>query len=126
MIRLKWRPLGLIRKRVPSGFTASEKWLATASCMFSRAVQPVLWLAMFGQADGATGASEAAYRRHNAWFLSAYPRWQAQGVGLIDPALALFVSGKGRIVKAGDPLYFDSHHLSVAGARAVLAADPRR
>lgn len=83
-------------------------------------------LAMFGQADGATGASEAAYRRQNAWFLSAYPRWQAQGVGLIDPALALFVSGKGRIVKAGDPLYFDSHHLSVAGARAVLAADPRR
>jgi hypothetical protein len=29
-------------------------------------------------------------------------------------------------MSGGKPLYFDSHHLSLAGARAVLEADPRR
>lgn len=83
-------------------------------------------LAARGQNQDAHGIDEATYRTRNAWFLSAYPRWQAQGVGLIDPARGLFDSGKGMIVKQGDPLYFDSHHISVAGARAILAADPRR
>jgi hypothetical protein len=83
-------------------------------------------LAARGQDQDAHGIDEATYRTRNAWFLSAYPRWQAQGVGLIDPARGLFDSGKGMIVKQGDPLYFDSHHISVAGARAILAADPRR
>ena len=39
VIRLKCRPLGLMRNLDPSAFTANEKWFATASCMFSRAVQ---------------------------------------------------------------------------------------
>ena len=39
LTREKCTWFGFIRNRVPSSFTASEKWLATASCMLSLAVQ---------------------------------------------------------------------------------------
>ena len=57
---------------------------------------------------------------------SHYPRWKAAGITILDPARALVSGGETRIVLGGKPLYFDSHHLSIAGARAVLEADPRR
>lgn len=83
-------------------------------------------LAARGDLAGAGGAEEGKYRRETAWLAAALPRWQAAGVGVIDPARALIAAGQSRIVNHGVPLYFDSHHLSVAGAKAVLAADPRR
>ncbi|MEQ1497579.1 MAG: acyltransferase family protein [Novosphingobium sp.] len=82
--------------------------------------------AAFGTADQAIGAPLSDYQRDTRWLTGAYPRWLAAGVRVIDPARALIDGKHSRIVKDGVPLYFDSHHLSLAGARAVLAADPRR
>lgn len=82
--------------------------------------------AAFGTADQIIGAPLSDYQRDTRWLTRAYPMWLAQGVGVIDPARALIDGTHSRIVKGGVPLYFDSHHLSLAGARAVLAADPRR
>ncbi|WP_309623804.1 SGNH hydrolase domain-containing protein, partial [Novosphingobium sp.] len=82
--------------------------------------------AAFGQSGDVPGAPAADYVRDCLWLTRAYPRWQAEGVGVIDPARALIAGTHSRIVMNGNPLYFDSHHVSLAGARAVLAADPRR
>ena len=82
--------------------------------------------AAFGTAHQIIGAPLSDYQRDTRWLTRAYPMWLAQGVGVIDPARALIEGTHSRIVKDGVPLYFDSHHLSLAGARAVLAADPRR
>ena len=82
--------------------------------------------AAFGTANQIIGAPLSDYQRDTRWLTRAYPMWLAQGVGVIDPARALIEGTHSRIVKDGVPLYFDSHHLSLAGARAVLAADPRR
>ena len=82
--------------------------------------------AAFGQSGEMPGAPAADYIRDTVWLTRAYPRWQAEGVGVIDPARVLIAGKHSRIVMGGNPLYFDSHHLSLAGARAVLAANPRR
>lgn len=50
-----------------------------------------------------------------------FARWQARGVQLIDPVAALCDARHCAIERDGKPLYFDSHHLSVAGARLVIA-----
>jgi peptidoglycan/LPS O-acetylase OafA/YrhL len=82
--------------------------------------------AAFGQTIAIPGTAAADYARDTGWLTRAYPRWQAGGIGVIDPARALIAGSHSRIVAEGIPLYFDSHHLSLAGARAVLTADPRR
>ena len=83
-------------------------------------------LAAQGKLADAQGVSAASYARDSAWFTANYPRWQAEGITILDPALALVSGGETRITMDGKLLYFDSHHLSLAGARAVLEADPRR
>ncbi|MFM5886542.1 MAG: acyltransferase family protein [Novosphingobium sp.] len=83
-------------------------------------------MAAFGAAVPDTGARLSDYRRDAGWFTANYPRWQAQGVTILDPARALVTGEATRVALDGTPLYFDSHHLSLAGARAVLAANPRR
>jgi hypothetical protein len=45
-------------------------------------------------------------------------------VRVIDPAKVLVEGKKTVIVGGGHPLYFDSHHLSVAGAEPVPDAHP--
>ncbi len=82
--------------------------------------------AAYGGPEDDSGESLADYRRKTGWFTANYARWQARGVGIVDPVRALAVGEGTRIAEAGVPLYFDSHHLSLAGARAVLAADSRR
>jgi hypothetical protein len=57
-------------------------------------------------------------RTHNLRALFA--RWQARGVTLIDPMARLCDARRCAIIHDGKPLYFDSHHLSVAGARLVI------
>lgn len=81
--------------------------------------------AAFGAEVLGQGASRADYERVTGWLTTQYPRWKAQGVTILDPARALVTGEATRIVQDGTPLYFDSHHLSLAGARAVLAANPR-
>jgi peptidoglycan/LPS O-acetylase OafA/YrhL len=79
-----------------------------------------------GEIGQAHGGSAADYARQTLWFTANYPRWQAEGVTILDPARALVAGEYTRIIAGGESLYVDENHLSMAGAKAVLAADPRR
>ncbi len=79
-----------------------------------------------GEIASARGGATADYRRNIVWFAQALPGWRREGAVTIDPALALIDGPNARILADGTPLYFDSHHLSLAGARKVLATDAHR
>jgi peptidoglycan/LPS O-acetylase OafA/YrhL len=72
------------------------------------------------------GSSLASYRSGTAWFTGNYPRWQKRGVTILDPIRALADGDHTRLMLDGKPLYFDSHHLSLSGATAVIANEVRR
>lgn len=78
-------------------------------------------LAQSGRLDGATGVERATVEARIAHLSALFARWQRHGVRVIDPMAALCDAHTCAIVRDGKPLYFDSHHLSVAGARAVIA-----
>ncbi len=80
--------------------------------------------AAFGDVGAVEGAALGPYRAQTAWFAAQAPQWRAMGVRMVDPLAALAVGGRTRLLAAGHPLFFDSHHLSLAGARAVLARAP--
>ena len=48
-------------------------------------------------------------------------RWQGHGLEYINPAETLCATGRCILLHDGHPLYFDSHHPSVAGAAQILA-----
>ncbi len=48
-------------------------------------------------------------------------RWQGHGLEYINPAETLCATGRCILLHDGHPLYFDSHHPSVAGASLILA-----
>lgn len=60
------------------------------------------------------------------WFHAGLPAFRAAGAQVLDPARALAQQGRSRIRDGEAVLFFDSHHLTLAGARRVLAADPTR
>ncbi len=66
------------------------------------------------------GVSRPEVDARTTWLTSSYPRWRAQGVTIIEPADTLCDAKDCAIIHDGAPLYFDSHHLSVVGARLVL------
>ncbi|MFZ1743075.1 MAG: acyltransferase family protein [Pontixanthobacter sp.] len=68
-------------------------------------------------------ASRASYAAKTHWLTQHYPAWAKQGVSIIDPARYMVQGDKTVIVADGHPLYFDSHHLSLAGAKRVLAEE---
>jgi peptidoglycan/LPS O-acetylase OafA/YrhL len=70
--------------------------------------------------SAAQGVNRAWVETRTEHLRAMFARWQAKGVRLIDPIAALCSSGNCIIERDGQPLYFDSHHLSVAGARLVL------
>lgn len=51
-------------------------------------------------------------------------KWQARGVVYVDPADSLCDSVQCRVAIDGRAAYFDTHHLSVTGARRVVAGLP--
>lgn len=69
-------------------------------------------------------APRSDYLADTEWITSKFPQWRQKGVRIIDPAKTMVEGEKTIIVADGHPLYFDSHHLSVAGAKRVLAAYP--
>lgn len=69
-------------------------------------------------------ASRAAFETQTDWFTARFADWRMQGVQIIEPARVLVRGDKTVIVEDGQPLYFDSHHLSLAGAQRVLAEGP--
>lgn len=66
-------------------------------------------------------ASRSSFNAQTSWFTRHFAKWRGQGVRIIEPANMLFAGNNSIIVADGQPLYFDSHHLSLAGARRVLA-----
>ncbi|NML08803.1 acyltransferase [Sphingobium sp. AR-3-1] len=79
-------------------------------------------LAQAGQLEQARGIDRAYVEARTGHLRALFARWQARGVSLIDPVAALCPTGTCAIERDGKPLYFDSHHLSTAGARWVIAA----
>ncbi|WP_445190688.1 SGNH hydrolase domain-containing protein [Sphingobium sp. HWE2-09] len=78
-------------------------------------------LADAGRLANAQGVDRAWVEARTTHLRALFARWQARGVTLIDPVSALCPTGHCAIEHDGKPLYFDSHHLSVAGARLVVA-----
>ena len=60
------------------------------------------------------------YEARTAWLRERYDSWRLRGVRVIDPAESLFAGREARLVSDEKVLYFDSHHLTLAGARLVL------
>ncbi len=79
-------------------------------------------LAQVGQLGQARGIDRAHVDARTVHLRALFARWQARGVSLIDPIAALCPGGPCAIERDGKPLYFDSHHLSTAGARMVIEA----
>jgi len=81
-------------------------------------------LARANALDSAQGIERPQVEARIGNLRALFTRWQARGVTLIDPVSQLCDARFCAIERDGQPLYFDSHHLSVAGARAVLG-EPR-
>ncbi|WP_325232104.1 acyltransferase family protein [Sphingobium sp.] len=81
-------------------------------------------LARTGATQGATGVARATVEAHTRRLRTLFAAWQARGVAYIDPIAALCSPSRCAIERDGRPLYFDTHHLSVAGARLVIRARP--
>ncbi|MCI4591619.1 acyltransferase [Sphingobium sp. BYY-5] len=77
-------------------------------------------LACAGRLAGATGVDRATVEERTRHLRKLFTAWQARGVDYIDPIAALCDTRHCAIERDGKPLYFDSHHLSVAGARLVM------
>ncbi|MFC3442623.1 acyltransferase family protein [Sphingobium rhizovicinum] len=78
-------------------------------------------LARAGAVTDAQGVKRAWVDARTVHLRALFSRWQAQGVRLIDPVAALCDARSCAIERDAKPLYFDSHHLSVAGAKWVVA-----
>lgn len=78
-------------------------------------------LANAGRLDGAQGVERQWVEARTVHLRALFARWRARGVRLINPIAALCDRQGCAIERDGKPLYFDSHHLSMAGARAVVA-----
>lgn len=86
-------------------------------------VSPVPRLLAFQGADAPTALTDDV-RADALWFSRHYPAWRTRGVTIIEPIERLSHGGRTMIVAGGTPLYYDSHHLSLAGARHVMAVAP--
>ncbi|SEJ76957.1 Peptidoglycan/LPS O-acetylase OafA/YrhL, contains acyltransferase and SGNH-hydrolase domains [Sphingobium sp. AP50] len=80
-------------------------------------------LAQAGRMDQAQGVARAFVEQRTTHLRAAFARWRRLGVPLIDTLAALCDTQHCAIERNGKPLYFDSHHLSVAGATLVAARD---
>ena len=77
-------------------------------------------LARAGQPLDGQGTTRADVEARTVQLRALFARWAGRGVRVIDPVAALCGSGRCALERDGRPLYFDSHHLSVAGARQVI------
>lgn len=79
-------------------------------------------LARAGRLEGATGVERATIEARTVHLRGLFATWRARGVDYIDPIATLCDARQCAIERGGKPLYFDTHHLSVAGARLVIGA----
>ena len=66
----------------------------------------------------------AEFLQKTDWFTRNFAAWRARGVTIINPIDRLNDDGQTMIVAGGEPLYYDDHHLSLAGARYILGEQP--
>ncbi|WP_188065879.1 acyltransferase family protein [Sphingobium sp. KCTC 72723] len=78
-------------------------------------------LARAGELAQAQGVERARIEARTTHLRALFARWQARGVRVIEPMAALCDARRCAIMQNGKPLYFDSHHLNMAGARLVVA-----
>ena len=77
-------------------------------------------LARNGTANGVEGSERREVEARTVHLRAAFERWRKQGIRVIDPIATLCGPERCSIEKNGRPLYFDSHHLSLTGARLVV------
>ena len=70
----------------------------------------------------AQGIERSQVEARTVHLRAAIVRWRTQGMGFIDSTAILCPRERCDLIDRGRPLYFDSHHLSMAGARRVIAA----
>jgi peptidoglycan/LPS O-acetylase OafA/YrhL len=81
-------------------------------------------LAERGEAIDNIGADARAHLAKSAWITSHFKRWATRGVVIVEPSKTLCTATRCAASRGGLPLYFDTHHLSLAGARIIVAASP--
>ena len=79
-----------------------------------------------GDAARVAGRSRAEFEAEMTPFNTVARRWQARGVTVLDPVARLCPAVRCMIEHRGKPLYFDTHHLSLTGARFVVGANAHR
>ena len=71
--------------------------------------------------SGAQGVDRAAIDSRTVHLRRFIDGWRRNGVRVIDPMAFLCGKTTCDIVRAGRPLYFDSHHPSLTAARLIVA-----
>lgn len=67
------------------------------------------------------GLKRAEFEESTLGLRRLIKKWSQKGVVVIDPIDTMSGPETCDVVRDGRPLYFDSHHLSIAGARLVLS-----
>jgi peptidoglycan/LPS O-acetylase OafA/YrhL len=83
-------------------------------------------LATIVQKVGSTdlvGTSKKVFLEQSAWISGAFAHWRAMGVIIVEPANTMCDQKLCFASRKDTPLYFDSHHLSLFGARVLVSAN---
>lgn len=78
-------------------------------------------LARAGQLAQASGVDRAVIEAKTVHLRALFARWRQQGIRVILPMDTLCPKKSCDIIRDGKPLYFDSHHPSLAAARMIVA-----
>jgi hypothetical protein len=79
-------------------------------------------LAAQGRIEAARGQARSDMEERTGAVRALLNKWEQSGVRVIDPLEAMCGPEVCDIVRGGTPLYFDSHHLSIAGAELVVGS----
>ena len=78
-------------------------------------------LAQAGALGAAQGISRAALRAETAGLRAVAAKWQGR-IAYADPADVFCDAARCHLIEHGVPLYFDTHHPSLSGARLLARA----
>lgn len=76
-----------------------------------------------GDATEGVGVSRAKFDARSAWLRTYYPGWRALGVHIWEPSDMLCNARYCAVIRAGVPLHFDKHHLSLNAARLIVRSN---
>ena len=81
-------------------------------------------MALREEDGGNVGVARHEFEQQTAWFENHYNRWREAGVVIVEPSKTFCDVSLCAASLHGQPLYFDSHHVSLAGARMIVASHP--